>query len=113
MSNDLYMMMSVMCFNLHVMYNFAFLYEILYVGEIPILGHRGGAPIATDLGAPVIGLREVERNLQGLTMGIPPLRRREVPLHLQRHTMGVPENVNSLLRQVVCTVICYSQHNAV
>jgi hypothetical protein len=50
--------------------------------EIPIPRHRGGAPVAADLGAPVIGLREVERNLQGLTMGIPPLRRREVPLHL-------------------------------
>jgi hypothetical protein len=61
----------------------------------------------------VIGLREVERNLQGLTMGIPPLRRGEVPLHLQRHTVGVPENVNSLLRCVVRAVICYSQHNVV
>jgi hypothetical protein len=76
--------------------------------KIPVPGHRGGAPIVVDSGAPVIGLREVERNLQGLTMGIPPLRRREVPLHLQRHTGGVPENVNSLLRCVVCTVICYS-----
>jgi hypothetical protein len=66
--------------------------------EIPIPGRRGGAQVAVDLGVPVIGLREVERNLQGLTMGIPPLRRREVPLHLQRHTVGVPENVNSLLR---------------
>jgi hypothetical protein len=81
--------------------------------EIPIPGRRGGAPVAADPGAPVIGLREVERNLQGLTMGIPPLRRREVPLHLQRHTVGVPENVNSLLRRVVRAVICYSQHNAV
>jgi hypothetical protein len=61
----------------------------------------------------MIGLREVERNLQGLTMGIPPLRRGEVPLHLQRHTMGVPENVNSLLRHVVHAMICYLQHNVV
>jgi hypothetical protein len=81
--------------------------------EIPIPGRHGGAQVAVDLGAPVIGLREVERNLQGLTMGIPPLRRREVPLHLQRHTVGVPENVNSLLRRIVHAVICYSQHNAV
>jgi hypothetical protein len=66
--------------------------------EIPVPGRRGDAQVAVDLGAPVIGLREVERNLQGLTMGIPPLRRGEVPLHLQRHTVGVPENVNSLLR---------------
>jgi hypothetical protein len=81
--------------------------------DIPVPGRRGGAPVAVDPGAPVIGLREVERNLQGLTMGIPPLRRREVPLHLQRHTVGVPENVNSLLRRVVRAVICYSEHNAV
>jgi hypothetical protein len=80
--------------------------------EIPVLRRRGGAQVAVDLGAPLIGLWEVERNLQGLTMGIPPLRRREVPLHLQRHTVGVPENVNSLLRRVVRVVICYSQHNA-
>jgi hypothetical protein len=76
--------------------------------DILILGHRGGAP-----GVPVIGLWEVERNLQGLTMGIPPLRRGEVPLHLQRHTVGVPENVNYLLRCVVHAMICYSQHNVV
>jgi hypothetical protein len=81
--------------------------------DIPIPGRRGGAPVAADPGVPVIGLREVERNLQGLTMGIPPLRRGEVPLHLQRHTVGVPENVNSLLRRVVRAVICYSQHNVV
>jgi hypothetical protein len=68
------------------------------LAEIPIPGRRGGAPVAVDPGVPVIGLLEVERNLQGLTMGIPPLRRREVTLHIQRHTMGVPENVNSLLR---------------
>jgi hypothetical protein len=81
--------------------------------EIPIPRRRGGALVAADPGAPLIGLREVERNLQGLTMGIPPLRRGEVPLHLQRHTVGVPENVNSLLRRIVRAVICYSQHNVV
>jgi hypothetical protein len=81
--------------------------------NILIPGRRGGAPVAADPGVPVIGLREVERNLQGLTMGIPPLQRGEVPLHLQRHTMGVLENVNSLLRHVVHAVICYSQHNVV
>jgi hypothetical protein len=81
--------------------------------DIPIPGRRGGVPVAADLVVPVIGLREVERNLQGLTMGIPPLRRGEVPLHLQRHTVGVPENINSLLRHVVHAVMCYSQHNVV
>jgi hypothetical protein len=81
--------------------------------EIPIPGCHGGALVVADPGVPVIGLREVERNLQGLTMGIPPLRRGEVPLHLQRHTVGVPENVNSLLRHVMRAMICYSQHNVV
>ena len=86
---------------------------VVHPAEISVPGRRGDAQVVIDMGAPVIGLREVERNLQGLTMGIPPLRRREVPLHLQRHTMGVPENVNSLLRRVVRAVICYSEHNAV
>jgi hypothetical protein len=81
--------------------------------NIMILGHRGGVPVAADPTVPVIGLREVERNLQGLTMGIPPLRRGEVPLHLQRHTVGVPENINSLLRRVVHAMMCYSQCNVV
>jgi hypothetical protein len=81
--------------------------------DIPVPGRRGGAPVAADPAVPVVGLREVERNLQGLTMGIPPLRRGDVPLHLQRHTVGVPENINSLLRHVVRAVVCYSQHNAV
>jgi hypothetical protein len=81
--------------------------------DIPIPGRRGGAPVAADPVVPVMGLWEVERNLQGLTMGIPPLRRGEVPLHLQRHTVGVPENINSLLTRVVHAVVCYSQHNVV
>jgi hypothetical protein len=79
--------------------------------DIPVPGCRGGAPGAVDPAVPVVGLREVERNLQGLTMGIPPLRRGDMPLHLQRHTVGVLENLNSLLRRVVCTVLYYTQHN--
>ena len=51
--------------------------------DLPVLGCRGGAPVAADPAVPVVGLWEVERNLQGLTMGIPPLRRGDVPLHLQ------------------------------
>ena len=81
--------------------------------DIPVPSHRGGAPVVVDPAVPVVGLREVERNLQGLTMGIPPLRRGDVPLHLQRHNVGVPENINSLLRHVVHAVMCYSQHNVV
>jgi hypothetical protein len=81
--------------------------------DIPLPGCRGGTPVAADPVVLVMGLWEVERNLQGLTMGIPPLRRGEVPLHLQWHTVGVPENINSLLRCVVHAVVCYSQHNAV
>jgi hypothetical protein len=76
--------------------------------DIPVPGRRGGALVVADLAVPVVVLREVERNLQGLTMGIPPLRRGDVPLHLQRHTVGVPENINSLLRHVVCTVLYYT-----
>jgi hypothetical protein len=79
--------------------------------DIPVPGCRGGTPVVADPAVLVVGLREVERNLQGLTMGIPPLRRGDVPLHLQRHTVGVPENINSLLRCVVRAVVCYSQHN--
>jgi hypothetical protein len=81
--------------------------------NIPIQERCGGISVVAAPTLPVIGLREVERNRQGLTMGIPPLRRGEVPSHMQRHTMGVPKNVNSLLRCVVCAVICYSQHNVV
>ena len=81
--------------------------------DLPVLGHREGALAAADSMVPMVGLREVERNLQGLTMGIPPLRRGDVPLLLQQHTVGVPENINSLLRRVAHAVVCYSQHNAV
>jgi hypothetical protein len=78
------------------------------LGDILVPGHRGGTPVIADLVVPAVRLWEVERNLQGLMMGIPPLRRGEVSLHLQRHTIGVPENINSLLRHVVCAVVCYS-----
>ena len=80
----------------------------VHPGDVPVPGHRGGIPVAADPVVPTIGLQEVERNLQGLTMGIPPLRRGEVPLHLQRHTVGVPKNINSLLRHVMHVVVCYS-----
>jgi hypothetical protein len=76
--------------------------------DIPVLGCRGGTPVAADPTVLTMGLREVERNLQGLTMGIPPLWRGDVPLHLQWHTVGVPENINSLLRHVVRVIVCYS-----
>jgi hypothetical protein len=81
--------------------------------DIPVPGCRGGTPFAAYPAILVVGLREVERNLQGLTMGIPPLWRGDVTLHLQWHTVGVPENINSLLRHVVHAVVCYSHHNAV
>jgi hypothetical protein len=71
-------------------------------------GRCGGISVVADPAVPVMGLREVERNLQGLTMGIPPLWRGEVPLHVQRHTVGVSENINSLLRRIVHVVVCYS-----
>ena len=51
--------------------------------DIPVLGRRGGAPVVADPVVPVVGLWEVERNLQALIMGIPPLRKGDVPLHLQ------------------------------
>jgi hypothetical protein len=79
--------------------------------EIPALGRRGDAQIAVDHEVAAGGLREVETNLQGLTMGIPPLKREDVPLHLQRHTVGVPESINSLLRRVARAVMCYLEHN--
>jgi hypothetical protein len=81
------------------------------LADIPVLGRRGGAPVVADPTVPVVGLREVERNLQVLMMGIPPLQRGDVPLHLQRHTVGLLENINSLLRHVVRTVLYYSQDN--
>jgi hypothetical protein len=55
---------------------------VVSLADISIQGHREGIPVVADLVVPVMGLWEVERNLQGLTMGIPPLRRGEVPLHM-------------------------------
>jgi hypothetical protein len=43
--------------------------------EMPTLGHHGDAQIVVEHEVAVGGLREVERNLCGLTMGVPPLRR--------------------------------------
>jgi hypothetical protein len=83
------------------------------LADILVPRRHGRAPIAADLAVLVVGLWEVERNLQGLRIGIPLLWRGDVPLHLQRHTVGVPENINSLLRCIVHVVVCYSQHNAV
>jgi hypothetical protein len=76
--------------------------------DIPVPGCHGGILVAADPAVPAVGLREVEKNHQGLTMGIPPLRRGELPLHLQRNTVGVPKNINSLLRHVMHVVVCYS-----
>jgi hypothetical protein len=43
--------------------------------EMLTLGRRGDAQIVVESEVLVGGLREVERNLRGLTMGVPHLRR--------------------------------------
>jgi hypothetical protein len=55
------------------------------------------------------GVRDIERNLQGLTHGIPAMRMDDVPYPLQRHTVGVPGRISRLLRKVVRAVMCYHQ----
>ena len=66
--------------------------------EMLTLGRRENAHIDVEREVVVGGLREVERNLCGLTMGVPPLRRQDVPLYLYIHTMGFPESLNYFLR---------------
>lgn len=57
-------------------------------------------------------LREVQSNLEGLTMGVSPMRMDDIPLHLQRHTVGVPSRFSVLLRQVARAIISYHEHRA-
>jgi hypothetical protein len=44
---------------------------------------RGDAQVVVEHEVIEGGIREVERNLWGLTMGVPPTRRQYVPLHFQ------------------------------
>ena len=57
------------------------------------------------------GLRDVEANLEGLTMGISDTTLAEVPYHLQRHIVGVPESIGQFLRRIARAVMCYNEHN--
>jgi hypothetical protein len=56
--------------------------------DIPTLGHRGYAHAMIKIDVTVGGLREVERNLCGLTMGVPSMRIQDAPLHIQIHIVG-------------------------
>jgi len=80
---------------------------------MPPFGWCGGVQVVTKVGGRSRGLREVERNLRGLTMGVPSMRLWDVPYHLQRHTVGVPKILKHMLQWVARGVMCYHEHNEI
>ena len=56
-------------------------------------------------------LRDLEENLQHLTVGIPDMTTDEVPRHYQHHTTGVSEWFSRLLHRVAQDIACYHEHH--
>ena len=55
--------------------------------------------------------RELEENLERLTLDIPDASIDDLPLRYQRPTMGVLGRFSRLLRRVSQAVMCYHEHH--
>ena len=55
--------------------------------------------------------RELEENLESLTLDIPDANIDDLPMRYQRSTVGVPGRFNRLLRRVARAVMCYNEHH--
>ena len=55
--------------------------------------------------------REMEENLERLTLDIPDANIDDLPTRYQRSMAGVPGRFNRLLRRVARAVMCYHEHN--
>ena len=56
-------------------------------------------------------LRDIEENLEHLTMGIPDMTTDEVPRHYQCHTIGVFGQFSRLLCRVAQAIACFHEHH--
>jgi hypothetical protein len=75
-------------------------------GSSPI--HRKGERDVVA-GVVIVYLKEIEQNLEGLTMNIPDATMDELPRHYQRHTVGVSASIGRLLHKVAHEVVCYNE----
>ena len=55
--------------------------------------------------------KDLEENLQHLTVGIPDMTTDEAPRSYQRHTIGVSERFSRLLCKVAQDIACYHEHH--
>ena len=55
--------------------------------------------------------RELEENLERLTLDIPDADIDDLPTRYQRSTAGVPGRFSRLLRRVARVVMCYHEHH--
>ena len=55
-------------------------------------------------------LRDLEENLQHLTVCIPDMTTDEIPRCYQRHTTGVSRQLSRLLHRVAQAIACYHEH---
>ena len=56
-------------------------------------------------------IRELEENLERLTLDIPDANIDDLPMRYQRSTMGVPGQFSRLLRRVARAVMCYHEYH--
>ena len=56
-------------------------------------------------------IRELEENLERLTIDIPDASIDDLPLRYQRPTMGVSGHFSRLLRRAARAVMCYHEHD--
>ena len=56
-------------------------------------------------------LRDLEENLQRLTVGIPDMTTDEVPRSYQSHTAVVSRRFSRLLQRMAQAIACYHEHH--
>jgi hypothetical protein len=56
-------------------------------------------------------LKEIEHNLEGLTIDIPDITVDDLPRHYQRHNVGVSSSIGRLLRRVEQESVCYHEQH--
>ena len=77
---------------------------------------RGASPLDKRAGALFVPqrddiTRELEENLDRLTLEIPDADINDLPTRYQRSTTGVPGRFSRLLRTVARAVMCYHEHH--
>ena len=67
--------------------------------------------IVEGQGEEVDAIKEIEHNLEGLTMDIPDITVDELPRCYQRHTVGISASIGRMFHHVAWEMVCYHEEH--